>query len=315
MYHDFSTVWTAAAAALLLAVPTGPAWAQEPVVGVGTHHTDRESVDLLGDLGVEHARITLYWHTWQGDPGYREEWGAGVRRLAAAGIEPLVVVHQPADKSYENREATWRAFVGFVAARVRQFPEVTAWQLWNEVDSGFQGVDLFGYHSGLSPRQQGRRYGEMLRLAYPAIKEANPRALVVTSGLATTGVEFLRGVNDARGPYDVVGVHAYGFPVRNPVREKAEALRAAFPGVRLWLTEFGMEEAVVPRDWPRTARQVDEWHLENWRDPILLNERGHLYERVYGHVLRQDGDRSFDLVRRNGSWRPAAEWLRVYLAR
>jgi polysaccharide biosynthesis protein PslG len=65
-------------------------------------------------------------------------------------------------------------------------------------------------------------YTRLLQASYSAIKGADPRALVVTAGMAPTtmsgeqamrDVDFYRGMYaaGARGSYDILGVHAPGF--------------------------------------------------------------------------------------------------------
>jgi hypothetical protein len=303
--------------ALLAGTPfTERAAAQAPVVGVGAHQLDARSVAQLRNLGVRRVRHTLYWKRWESEPRYRRDEAEAIRAATRAGFELLVVVHQqPARFGYRNRTVAYSAYAEFMGVLARAFPDVEAWELWNEMDvPGF--TDVFGAGTGASLRQIGRNYGEMLRLAYPAIKRANPRAIVVTGGMASDPEDgFLQGLLDSGAPWDALGIHAYGLPVWSAVKGRAERAREILAGDHrpLWCTEFGMEEAVIPRAWPRTKADVDQWHLASWRDPIVGNEDLHLYARMYGHVLTQGGDRSYDLIRRDGSLRPAAVWLRGYL--
>jgi hypothetical protein len=309
-----------AAAGMVLAMLLGDvptAAAQTPVVGVGAHRLEDSDLQALQGLGVRHVRTTIYWNLWDGDPAYRRRAVAEVRAAARRGLEPLVVVHgEPARFGYRNRAAGYRAYAAFIEELVRALPEVGAWQLWNEMDVAF--TTLFGASDGVPMRQRGVLYGEMLKLAYPAVKRANPQALVVTGGVASEiRSGFIDGLYDSGAPFDVLAIHTYGFPVltafeaRGP--EAAALMRRRGRVVPLWNTEFGMEAAVVPRDWDRRRPALDGYHLAAWRDPILLNQRERLYARAYGHVLREGGDESYDLVRRNGQLRPAAVWLRDYL--
>lgn len=306
-----------AAVAVLSAILRLAPAADPGSVGVGSHNLSRESVALLRDLGVRHVRTTLYWGLWEQDPAYRRRFTEEIERALSAGLEPLVVVHQQPSGGYSERERVYRDFAGFMADRAAQFPGVRAWQLWNEMDVAF--TDVFGAGRDDVPlRQRGRNYARMLDYAYPAIKAANPDALVVTGGIASGIFDgFLQGVYDGGGRFDVVAIHSYGFPVAPSFRDRGRQARQLMEanGDRrpIWNTEFGMEMAVVPPDWPRSRSDVDAHHLDAWRDSILLNAEENIYERVYGHVLRQDGDLSFDLVRSDGSPRPAYSWLRSYL--
>ena len=42
-----------------------------------------------------------------------------------------------------------------------------------------------------------------------------------------------------------------------------------------------------------------------------MNDSARMYDRMYWHVLRQNGDVGYDLIRTDGSLRPAAQWLRA----
>jgi hypothetical protein len=285
-------------------------------VGVGAHVLDDESVARLVDLGVRHVRTTLYWSEWS-DPAYRQGFTRDLRRALAAGLEPLVVIHQPPFGSYAERDRVYPEFARFIAARAAEFPEVRYWQLWNEMDLGF--TDVFGAgRPEVSMHQRGRHYAEMLAIAYPALKTANPSAIVVTGGIASDiDGGFLQGMYHGAARYDVLAIHSYGFPVSIPFRERGvratAIMRANGDDRPLWNTEFGMEAAVVAPGWPATPADIDRYHLDAWRESILANDRERIYARVYGHVLRQAGDLSHDLVRTDGSPRPAYTWLRGWL--
>jgi hypothetical protein len=290
--------------------------ARVEMLGVGAHLLDERSLALLGELGVRHVRTTLYWHQWH-RPAYRAEFAAWIGAAVARGFEPLVVVHGQPRGDYDTRERVYREFAEFVAARAAQFPEVRAWQLWNEMDVAF--TDVFGAsRDHVSLRQRGRNYARMLQLAYPAIKRANPRAVVVTGGIASgIGDGFLQGIYEGAGPFDVLAIHSYGFPLLFAFRDRgleARAIMDAHGDTRpLWNTEFGMQSAVVPAGWPAGRADIDDYHLGAWRDAATTNEQRAIYERIYGHVLMQDGDVSYDLVRRDGSRRPAFVWLRGWM--
>lgn len=303
------------AGALLSGIP-GAAQSR-PVVGVGVHQLDVPSLRRLDDLGVQHVRYTVYWGLWdRNEPGYRQRVDRELGAAARAGLNLLVVVHQQPDRySFRNRRDAYAAYARFVGMLAARYPAVDAWQLWNEMDAP-AFTDLFGSRDGVAPRQQGRMFGEMLKLAYPAIKKVNPRAKVVTGGITGHPRDgWVRGLLDSGAPWDVLALHSYGFPLWPGMLERGRAARAILGSDSrpIWTTEFGMEVGVVPPGWSRARREVDNWHLENWRDPVVGNEKHRVFARVYGHVLTQDGDLSYDLIRRDGSLRPAARWLRDYL--
>ncbi|MBW3628486.1 MAG: glycoside hydrolase family protein [Gemmatimonadetes bacterium] len=282
----------------------------ERPVGIGVHQLDGRSVADVRGLGARQVRITLYWHHTQ-DAKLWSEWRAGMDRAVAAGLEPLVVIHHPEPNATpaSRRTLLWDRIINAAVSVARLYPSAQV-QLWNEPDLPVF-TDAFGAFSGVRMRERGRLYGEMLRRAYPKIKAANPRTLVVTGGLATGHdnlKEFLAGMGDA--PYDVLALHTYGLPVLQVAREKAAVARAA-TGKPLWITEFGLEEAVIPAGWDRSRREVDRLHLEAMEQTVEWNDGAGVYARMYWHVLRQNGDKGYDLIRGDGSLRPAAQWLRA----
>jgi polysaccharide biosynthesis protein PslG len=107
--------------------------------------------------------------------------------------------------------ATYAAFASAVAARYRG--QVKAYIIWNE-------PNLAADWGGAAPDPAA--YAALLRAAYGAIKGADPNALVVSAGLASTNDRTGQAMDDraylealyaaGAGPYfDVLGAHPYGF--------------------------------------------------------------------------------------------------------
>jgi hypothetical protein len=325
------TVLAPAGSSEITELPTAPSAAstsqRASTVGVGAHRLDDASVARLRDLGVRHVRTTLYWAHWVEDPTYRQGITQDLERALAADLIPLVVVHgNPWHLGWGNRQQTYREFAAFMGTLVAQFPRVRYWQLWNEMDEGFTnifGADVHGQTPlGVSRFQRGRYYAESLALAYPSIKAANPQALVVTGGIAgpldrPARDNFLEGMYAGNAQYDIVAIHTYGFPLLPAFRERgsqARALMRRHGDTRpLWNTEFGLERAVVPPGFPASRAEIDRHHLDAWQSSVEANFRDRIYDRIYGHVLQQGGDLSYDLVRRDGSPRPAYSWLRTWM--
>ncbi|MDF1501986.1 hypothetical protein [Roseisolibacter sp. H3M3-2] len=290
---------------------------QDPV-GLTTHETDARAVALLRAAGVRHARTTLYWDRWAAEPAYRAAFAAGVRRVDSAGIALTVVVHAaPPGSGYDARARVYRAFAEFVAARAGELPQVDHWQLWNEQDApGW--TEAFG--AGRVPlRQQGRHYAEMLREAYPRIKRASPRALVVVGGLAGPDdslAVFLRGVYDGAGPFDVLAVHAYGPPVVTAARARGDRVRAEMrargDARPLWLTEFGIAAGTMRHLWRISARDRQEARrAAEWRDLAEWNDRTRTFDRLVGYVLHDGEADGYGVVAPGrAATRPVFAWLR-----
>jgi polysaccharide biosynthesis protein PslG len=107
--------------------------------------------------------------------------------------------------------ASYARFVRAVASRYRG--RVLAYVIWNE-------PNLATDWGGKPPDPAG--YVALLRAGYAAVKEADPHALVVSAGLASTDERsatamddraFLQAMYDhgAKDYFDVLGAHPYGF--------------------------------------------------------------------------------------------------------
>jgi hypothetical protein len=191
---------------------------------------------------------------------------ANIRRIRAAGAEPIVVIQwtPPWAQRVPGRLCSPPApehvadLARFVAEAARRYADgplaVHYWQIWNEPDFLPQQVNDEGsgcWATTTAPYYGGDSYGEALGQLYPAIKAANPRATVLAGGLAhfwpneTQTIGFLRGMLAAGGAFDVLTFSAYGmYKSADRVVWKANSLRrelAAFgqPDKPLLAAEVG----------------------------------------------------------------------------
>jgi hypothetical protein len=179
-------------------------------------------------------------------------------------------------------------FMGALAGHLRG--RVVAYELWNE-------PNLAGEWGGGAPSPE--HFAAMVRAAYPAIKAADPGAVVVTGGLATTGgdggatalddLEFLRRMYAAGvgGHFDALGSHPYGFATgpesRHPqgmdlqrsadhyalMVENGDGDKAVWATEMGWLLDpgaFGQPELVgdpswAGREWQKVDPQAQAQHL------------------------------------------------------
>lgn len=158
-----------------------------------------------------------------------------VHLLLTLGLTPTWASSRPSEaSSYEPGNQApptdiddWRRYVDTLAKRYRG--TIEAYEVWNE-------PNLRGFFSG-TPAQ----LVELSRVAYTAVKAADPHAIVVTP--SATGVpggaswlkEYLSAGGDAYG--DVVGFHFYVTP-RDP-----EEMLAAIDTVRAVLAETKLHSA------------------------------------------------------------------------
>jgi polysaccharide biosynthesis protein PslG len=139
---------------------------------------------------------------------------------------------------------------------------VRHWELWNEPNlSNFW-----------QPCPDIEAYARMLRLAYAAVKEADPEAVVVSAGLSpavdngcnVAPRTFLAGLyaNGAQGSFDVLGHHPYSFPAY-PGEEHGwsawHQMVGAFPSLRSLMDENGDgDKQIWATEWGARIGAVDE---------------------------------------------------------
>ncbi|HYW14487.1 MAG TPA: hypothetical protein VE871_21145, partial [Longimicrobium sp.] len=131
-----------------------------------------------------------------------------VERALRTGVVPVVVVHgAPNVHRHYGPHNNWqgatdaelavtrREFTRFMRDMVNLMPGVTFWQILNEVDGGHWGVDVLGGGAfrgvgnnlfNFDRAAQARNYALLMESVYPAIKQANPNAWVIMSGLTGT---------------------------------------------------------------------------------------------------------------------------------
>ena len=287
-------------------LPFAAAWQAQPVLGLNVHVLTEEYIRHVQALGVRHVRTTLLWPLWAENAlAYRLAWKELIDRTTDAGLQLLVVAHNwPADRpvvpSKIDRGMMDR-FADFIANQARLYPQVEGWQLWNEPDMWVQAP--FGAGAKESMPRRGEAYATQLRLAYPRIKDANRRALVVSAGTADhPSSGFLEGMMEHEPPCDAVAIHAYGDWAA--VRERLTAARRIVHGRPLWVTECGSG----------SHRAAAAAQAADWESTIRGNEAENLAQRVYPYALFTT-EPGHTLLNRDGSARPAYRWLQTHLRR
>jgi hypothetical protein len=254
-------------AALVLAtallVPTA---AQAAPTGVNVSHVDDDGdpyVKLPGNIGdgdtaqtwsdleqsgAKLVRTFVSWDTLIG--GGRDLQIAKFRGLAdkaaARGMRTLLTV--TGGPLPQPTPAQYAAVVADLATQLKG--RNVAYEVWNEPDE----KDF--WHNGPQPAE----YAAMLKAAYPAIKGADPAAVVLVGGLVGNDFEFVEHLydNGAKGHFDGVGVHTDTACLTTDPREyyrepSGRIGRYSFTGYRevrrtmlahgddkpIWMTELG----------------------------------------------------------------------------
>jgi hypothetical protein len=153
----------------------------------------------LRDSGAGWARVRVEWATIEPNapqPGQPPDyvWGpyhdvklglvaeAGVRLIATIGDAPDWTHDHPCAPIYPDRLDEFAQFLTDMVNRYKKPPYyIKHWEVFNEPD--YDGSE--GQHVGYACYgNDGDLYAQMLAVAYPAIKAADPEATVLMGGLA-----------------------------------------------------------------------------------------------------------------------------------
>lgn len=232
----------------------------------------------LGEQDIEYMRAgrigsirtPFLWHLIQPTPQPVYDWSSvdpvietaargGVRVFPFLFGTPAWLSRKQTKLPIDSRRArtAWVAFVKAAVARygpggefwtekgiARPLP-LNEWQVWNE-------ANFFYFAYPVSPS----RYARLLKLTYPAIKQSNPRADVILSGLfgdpdergkrGMDAPDFLDALYRSPGiksRFDGIALHPYAFHV-DDLEALVEQMRAVSlvnrdRRARLYVTEMG----------------------------------------------------------------------------
>lgn len=197
------------------------------------------------DMGFGWVKQKFPWREIEGIEKGRYDWyrpdliveateRAGLKLLVRLDRQPFWA--EPADNQWHENQppGDYQDFADFCSAVATRYRgRIAAYQVWNEPNLS---------------REWGERppnpaeYAQLLQACYTAIKAADPKAIVVSAGLAPTGTDneqampddqFLKGMYAAgAAPYfDVLGLNAPGYKAP-PELDPAEAEQPEFGGGR-----------------------------------------------------------------------------------
>lgn len=277
-----------------------------PEFGLGVHIFDSTVAATLKRANIRFVRTTMYWYAIEktNEPGkYDEEelrrWDQLVSQFEKNGIIPVIVVHGNAPGcSFANRLESYGRFANFMAFVAKRYPYLRYWELWNEMDAGF--TDLFGAGvkengADIPMRQRGKYYAEMLKVVSPAIRKANPAAIILTGGM-DNWTEFPAGIYEGGGKdyFDIMNMHTYGIPLQWAFVLRGAEMREVMKRYGdetkpLWNTEFGLEAGSVVRAWgmPKADEDAgaifDKHQKEMIAACIEFNLKAGLYQKCLAY--------------------------------
>ncbi len=239
--------------------------------------TLRRYLDMARASHAGWIRIDLNWDVIQHRGPKRYDWtrfGKLISAIRARGMSVLAgILYTPPWARTRGTAANYpprdlAAYGRFVQSAVRRYSKkgVRAYEIWNEPNTAT--------FWGSSP--DPGRYTRMLKLAYRAIKRTDPRATVVSAGLAPYGkvgqhdgehinpLDFLEAMyaHGAGKWLDAVGWHPYNYPFGLGFAESSawSQMSETNPSARtimathgdeakqLWATEFGFPTGSTSRD-------------------------------------------------------------------
>jgi hypothetical protein len=235
---------------------------------------DRE-LDLARDAGSNVVRVDVGWSSLETNgkgPGgwYLDKLDRLVAGASARGLKVLpVVMSTPCwassapDSLRQGCQGSWweRDKITMYPPRDNQdFADITVYiaqryagklaaiELWNEPNLA---EDRFF----IAP-DEPRAYADMVKAAYPRLKQAAPSLPVLAGSLAYGNDAFVRGMYAAgiKGNYDGLAIHPYntGAPKAGSWAgiEWARSLqREAGDNAPLWITEFGWSTCRIGSGW------------------------------------------------------------------
>lgn len=283
-----------------------------PELCINIHNLDDRVAAGLKQAGFKTARQTVYWYLYEKTtrPGVYDE--AALKQLDKRmalyrkhNLTPLVIVHGNAPgANFSNREESYRRFGEFMAMLAKRYPEVRYFQLWNEMDVAF--TDLFGARTPKLPMaERGKCYAEMLKIAVPMIREANPAALIVTGGM-TDWNEFPRGIyeNGGKEYFDILAVHTYGMPmpwafIRRGVELRRLMDRYGDQDKPLWNTEFGVSAEAMIRAWgipkEKPLEYFDNGQASQLSSCIDFNRKAKIFSKYFIYAWHAGSEAPKDL--------------------
>jgi len=228
---------------------------------------DGARADVVSDLGAEWVRVELVDDSMNADlaPSAAARFESVLDDYHARGMQVLVIYDYSsfggnagfgpsgACGDWEGWRVRWterlqRVSQGYGA-------RVDAWQIWNEPDQPLLPCGSEDYNPGIPSGD----YGVLLRDAYNAIRGGGSTAPIITAGLDSGQVSYVREASDAAGGLyaDGVAIHPYGVPPdASWCPDPGEDLNCAWgtlggkvdeyyaaTGLPIWISEFGVRSA------------------------------------------------------------------------
>jgi polysaccharide biosynthesis protein PslG len=213
-----------------------PAYGMQAFLWWRPETADRD-LQLIQQAGFGWVKQIFAWREIEGAGKGKYDWSRadrvvnqaqkyGLRILARVDSQPKWAGGGFPTNGPPNNLQDYADFLKALATRYKG--RIQAYQIWNE-------PNLKREWGNQAPNPAA--YTNMLKRAYSAVKSADPKAWVITAGLAPTtrwdsvampDTEFVKGMYDAgvKGYFDALGVHAAGYkapPEMDPAQVATDA--------------------------------------------------------------------------------------------
>jgi len=303
--------------------------------------TFNADLDFIKGLGARWLRTPLKWQNAEGKGKGIYNWRAADRIVNGAtsrGLSLVLTVSStpawalPAEAKGNPvyPPANLSDYADFVRAAVTRYHDrVHVWELGNSVSNS----------TGWMPGPQPSRYAQLLQLTYPAIKAADPTAVVLTGALggaklsatSTPGDTFLSQLYQyGAGPFfDAVSYHPYTYPYspydppskqnhrswEHMLNARQIMVNNGDSSKQIWATEYGAPTNGRPGYSVTEARQAqllnDAYQLFStypWAGPMMW------FQHRDGGTDVNVADDWFGLLRPDRTEKPAAAVYRARVA-
>lgn len=212
--------------------PSAPATMKSPDYGMQAFlwwrpEVAQRDVEMIRDAGFGWVKQDFAWREIEGQGKGKFDWsvpdriveqvnGIGPKLIARLDSEPSWAsgITYPNDKTIMSPPRDYQNFADYAYAVAQRYKgRVAAYQIWNE-------PNLAREWGGQAPSPAD--YTRLLKVAYQAIKRADPNAIVISAGMAPTtrndrvaipDTAFLEGMYaaGANAYFDALGAHGAGF--------------------------------------------------------------------------------------------------------
>jgi polysaccharide biosynthesis protein PslG len=323
-----------------LAAPPAHARPASEIAGVALHpwqlhdgHVRDRVFDRIAATGAKWVRIDIPW-LWVEPDGPSASHGHGdwgtldhiIRGAEQRGLKVIgIVAYTPEWASDTGDPWTYpdsQPFEEYFAALLRHYPEIPAWELWNEPNFARFSV----------PGPDPAKFVNFLRSARKVHDAVGSHSKLISGGVAPGGgIDIWTWLNQVamRGGLKLIdgyGVHPYSGVAADDPRSMMMQLEALHrrlgqlgrPDLPLWLTEYGAPSTPVSNGYGPPLTEAQQ--ADRLRTAFALATRFDWIENLTWYEFRDDetgsadAEENFGLIRSDLSSKPAYTAFRDVVA-